>query len=177
MTKVKVSAQEEYGLRCILQIARRQGGQAERPMTLGEIAREEGLTVPHVAKLIRILRKAGLVRSVLGRTGGYSLGRTADTISLAEILAVLGGGRLYDTSYCERHAGDQKVCTHMGDCSIRSLWGVLEDLLERVLRRTMLSELISSEKTMHAVLDERAPVACGSGALALRCTDCGQGAR
>jgi len=172
---VKVSAQEEYGLRCILQIARRQRHGQASPMTLGEIAREEGLTVPHVAKLIRILRRSGLVKSVLGRTGGYTLKRTADTISLAEVLSALGGGRLYDTSYCDRHAGDLKVCTHMGDCSIRSLWGVLEDLLERVLSRTMLSELLSSEKTMHAVLDERAPAACGSGALAVRCTDCGQG--
>jgi Rrf2 family protein len=172
---VKVSAQEEYGLRCILQIARRERHGQASPVTLGEIAREEGLTVPHVAKLIRVLRKAGLVKSVLGRTGGYTLRRTADTISLAEVLSALGGGRLYDTSYCDRHAGDLKVCTHMGDCSIRSLWGVLEDLLERVLRRTMLSELLSSEKTMHAVLDERAPAACGGAVPAVRCTDCGQG--
>ena len=172
---MKVSAQEEYGLRCILQIARHQQAGRGNPLTLGEISRDEGLTVPHVAKLIRSLRKAGLVRSVLGRTGGYSLRRTADTISLAEVLSALGGGRLYDTSYCDRHAGDLKVCTHMGDCSIRSLWGVLEDLLERVLRRTMLSELLTSEKTMHAVLDERAPVACNGGATTMRCADCGQG--
>jgi len=170
---MKVSAQEEYGLRCILQIARHQRSGRANPLTLAEIAREEGLTVPHVAKLIR----TGLVKSVLGRTGGYSLSRSGDKVSVAEVLAALGGGRLYDTSYCDRHAGDLKVCTHMGDCSIRSLWGVLEDLLERVLRRTMLSELISSEKTMHAVLDERAPVACNSGAPVHRCIDCGQGGR
>ena len=174
---MKVSAQEEYGLRCILQIARHQRSGRANPLTLAEIAREEGLTVPHVAKLIRTLRKAGLVKSVLGRTGGYSLSRSGDKVSVAEVLAALGGGRLYDTSYCDRHAGDLKVCTHMGDCSIRSLWGVLEDLLERVLRRTMLSELISSEKTMHAVLDERAPVACNSGVPVHRCIDCGQGGR
>jgi Rrf2 family protein len=174
---MKVSAQEEYGLRCILQIALHQKSGRGNPLTLGEIAREEGLTVPHVAKLIRTLRKAGLVRSVLGRAGGYSLSRTAEKICLAEVLSALGGGRLYDTSYCDRHAGDLKVCTHMVDCSIRSLWGVLEDLLERVLRRTMLSELISSEKRMHAVLDERAPVACNGGVPAPRCIDCGQGGR
>ena len=174
---MKVSAQEEYGLRCILQIARHQGSGRGNPLTLAEISREEGLTIPHVAKLIRALRKAGLVQSVLGRTGGYRLGRTADRISVADVLSALGGGRLYDTSYCDRHAGDLKVCTHMGDCSIRSLWGVLEDLLERVLRRTTLSELIGTEKSMHAVLDERAPVACNGGAAVQRCTDCGQGVR
>ena len=174
---MKVSAQEEYGLRCILQIARRQMTGHGEPVTLAEIAREEGLTVSHVAKLIRTLRRAGLVKSVLGRTGGYSLARGAGQISVAEVLAALGGGRLYDTAYCDRHAGDQKVCAHMGDCSIRSLWGVLEILLDRVLRRTMLSELVSSEQKMHAVLDERAPVACAVGGAALHCVDCGQGGR
>src|SRR3989442_8975956 len=78
VTKMKVSAQEEYGLRCILQIARHQRSGRANPLTLAEITREEGLTVPHVAKLIRTLRKAGLVKSVLGRTGGYSLSQTAD---------------------------------------------------------------------------------------------------
>ncbi|OLE67611.1 MAG: hypothetical protein AUG09_01655 [Acidobacteria bacterium 13_1_20CM_2_68_7] len=172
---MKVSAQEEYGLRCILQVALHARRGRSNPLTLGEIAREEGLTVPHVAKLIRTLRKAGLVKSTLGRTGGYVLTRDASRISIAEVLAALGGGRLYDGGYCERHAGDLKVCTHMGDCSIRSLWGVLEELLEKVLSRTMLSELISSEKTMHAVLDERAPVACNGGAATVHCADCGLG--
>lgn len=174
---MKVSAQEEYGLRCILQIARRQMSGHGGPVTLAEIARDEGMTVPHAAKLIRTLRKAGLVKSVLGRTGGYSLARSAGQTSVAEVLAALGGGRLYDTAYCERHAGDLKICTHMVDCSIRSLWGVLEVLLDRVLRRTMLSELVSSEKKMHAVLDERSPVACAAGGAALHCIDCGPGER
>ena len=117
---MKVSAREEYGLRCMLQLARRQQGGTGLPLTLAEIAREERLTVPHVAKLIRTLRKAGLVRSVLGRTGGYTLTRKAEEISVAEVLASLGG-KLYDTEYCGRFSGEQAICAHMGDCSIRSL--------------------------------------------------------
>jgi Rrf2 family protein len=158
---MKVSAQEEYGLRCVLQIARHQNLGNFTPLTLGEIARDEGLTVPHVAKLIRKLRKSGLVKSVLGRTGGYVLTRPAHEISVAEILAALGG-KLYDTDYCGKHAGDLAVCSHMGDCSIRSLWSVLEGLLERVLSKTMLSELVRSEQGMAAVLDGKA-AAVGSG--------------
>ncbi len=155
---MKVSAQEEYGLRCLLQLARRQKAGDRHPLTLSEIAREEGLSVPNVAKLIRRLRKAGLVRSVLGRTGGYTLARGAEDMSVAEALAALGG-KLYDTDYCGKFAGDQAVCTHMGDCSIRSLWGVLESLVERILGKTMLSELICSERGMATMLQERAPAA------------------
>ena len=153
---MKVSAQEEYGLRCMLQLARRQREGNGQPLTLAEMARHEGLTVPHVAKLIRSLRKAGLVTSVLGRTGGYTLSRSAGEISVAQILAALGG-KLYDTEYCNKYSGDLAICTHMGDCSIRSLWGVIETLLERVLSRTKLSELICTESGMSAVLDGRTP--------------------
>jgi Rrf2 family protein len=155
---MKVSAREEYGLRCMLQLARRQRGGNGGPVTLAEISREERLTVPHVANLIRTLRKAGLVKSVLGRTGGYTLTRRAEEISVAEVLAALGG-KLYDTEYCGRFSGEQAICAHMGDCSIRSLWGVLETLLERVLGKTMLAELISSEERMSAVLGDRTPAA------------------
>lgn len=151
---MKVSPQEEYGLRCMLQLARRQIGGYEEPLTLGEIGRDEGLTVAHVAKLIRMLRIAGLVRSALGRRGGYTLARGADSISVAEILHVLGG-RLYDPEYCDRYTGDLEICIHMGDCTIRSLWGVLETPLEDVLRKTMLSEMVRTECGMTAVLDGR----------------------
>ena len=152
---MKVSAQEEYGLRCMLQLARRQRSGNGQPLTLAEIAREEGLTVPHVAKMIRRLREAGLVLSVLGRTGGYTLAREAARINVAEILAALGG-KLYHPDYCAKYSGDLATCAHMGDCSIRSLWGVLESALEKVLSRTMLAELVSTESGMIAVLGGRA---------------------
>jgi Rrf2 family protein len=160
---MKVSAQEEYGLRCALQLARRQRSGNGDPLSLGEMAREEGLSVPHVAKLIRELRRAGVVRSVLGRTGGYVLARDAATISVQEVLDALGG-KLYDGNYCQRYSGDLATCTHMGDCSIRSLWGVLESILGRVLSRTMLADLVCSESGMTAVLDARRPGAARTGA-------------
>ena len=150
---MKVSAQEEYGLRCMLQLARHQRESIETPMTLGELARHEGLTIAYVAKMIRGLRRAGLLRSVLGRTGGYTLSRSAAEISVAEILGALGG-KLYDTDYCNRYSGDQATCAHMGDCSIRSLWGVIETLLDRVLGDTMLADLIGNEQQMCSVLDD-----------------------
>lgn len=153
---MKVSAQEEYGLRCMLQLARRQRNGAGQPLTLAEIARDEGLTVPYVAKLIRGLRTSGLVLSALGRSGGYTLARDAEEISVSEILKALGG-RLYDPEYCNRYSGDQATCTHMGDCSIRSLWGVLETLLEGVLKKTMLADLVRTEQGMCAVLDGMTP--------------------
>jgi len=91
---MKVSAQEEYGLRCMLQLARRHKDGGAGPLTLAEVARDEGLTVAYAAKLVRRLRRAGLVKSILGRAGGYSLSRPAHDISVLDVLTALGG-KLY----------------------------------------------------------------------------------
>ena len=55
---MKISAQEEYGLRCLLRLAQ-SGDRASA--TLPEIAAAEGLSVPYAAKLLSVLRQAGLI--------------------------------------------------------------------------------------------------------------------
>lgn len=139
---MKVSAQEEYGLRCMLQLARHEATGTVEPLTLAEVARHEGLTVAYVAKIVRRLRRAGLVKSVLGRSGGYSLTREPGRITVAEVLNSLGG-RLYTNDYCNRFTGDRASCAHLGDCTIQTLWGVVEGLLDRVLGQTTLRDLLA----------------------------------
>ncbi|HEX6184752.1 MAG TPA: Rrf2 family transcriptional regulator, partial [Pyrinomonadaceae bacterium] len=69
---MKVSAQEEYGLRCLLQLA--QWGEGEY-LTLGQIAEREGISSANAGKLLWILSKANLVSSIRGTKGGYRLAR------------------------------------------------------------------------------------------------------
>src|SRR5258708_22096529 len=57
---MKITAQEEYGLRCILQLASVPAGE---PLAGGEIARREGLSYPYVEKLLWTLKRAGLTKS------------------------------------------------------------------------------------------------------------------
>ena len=69
---MKISAQEEYGLRCLMRLAQAEEGHS---LTLPEVAAAEGLSVPYVAKLLAVLRQAGLIDSARGRTGGYRLAK------------------------------------------------------------------------------------------------------
>ena len=63
---MKITSQEEYGLRCLMRLARAEGQSA----TLPEIAAAEGLSVPYVAKFMTVLRQAGLIdRSEERRVG------------------------------------------------------------------------------------------------------------
>ena len=155
---MKLTSQEEYGLRCILSLARAAlppAGGASSPegafLTLHDIAKKEGLSVPYAGKLIRLLGRAGLVESVRGCKGGYRLARPSESISVAEALAALGG-KIYEAGTCERYTGDRRFCVHTNDCSIRSLWSGIQILIDEVLSRTTLHDLVQTEKTMGQVI-------------------------
>ena len=141
---MKLSAQEEYGLRCLLYMARH--GE-NRSHSIPEISRAEGLSVPNVAKLMRILRLGGLVASVRGQAGGYTLSRPADRIPVSEVLALLGGS-FYSEQFCTRHAGLERSCAHAGDCSVRLLWRTVQEALDGILERTTLRDLLRPEQEM-----------------------------
>ena len=174
---MKFTAQEEYGLRCMLQFARCLHGDGAvaggKPyLTIGEIAEIEGLTPQYAGKLIRILRLGGLLESVRGRHGGYRLARPIEKISIGEVLAVLGG-RVFQSGYCSRYSGDRKLCVHTIDCAIRSLWGSLQEMVDQVLSKIKLDDLISSEKRMSEWLGPLTgsalglfPSGAGSGGIA-----------
>lgn len=142
---MKLSAQEEYGLRCLLQMAR-QGGES---VTIGELAGLEGISTPNAAKILRVLRRGGYVRSTRGQAGGYLLARPAHEINVGEALALLGG-RLYDPRFCDKHSGMERSCHHLSDCSIRSVWRLVQDAVDQVLGRLTLQDLLRNEQEMAA---------------------------
>ncbi len=139
---MKISAQEEYGVRCLLQLGRRGDGAS---LTIPEISRAEGISSHYAAKLLRVLRKGGLIKSVRGQSGGYTLAKPLDQITVAEAMAVLGG-RLYDPEFCDSHGGGgEMVCAHTTACSIRSLWHSLQRAVDQVLGKTTLADLLPKD--------------------------------
>jgi Rrf2 family protein len=149
---MKMTTQEEYGLRCLLRLGREPAGES---LTISELSRREGIASPTVAKMMRILRRAGLVRSTRGKEGGYTLSRSPEAINIGEALAALGG-RLFDARFCERHSGAFRLCTHTPDCSIRSVWRVLQDVVDGVLGRMTLKDLLHTEEEVTASVSPRA---------------------
>lgn len=143
---MKLSSQEEYGLRCLLRVGR-EG--MEGSVTIPQLSRAEGITEPNVAKMMRLLRQGGFVQSTRGQSGGYSLARPAAEINLGEALACLGG-RLYEPGFCDSHTGIERLCTHMPDCSIRSVWRMLQTAVDQVLGRITLKDLLVPEHEMNA---------------------------
>jgi len=141
---LKLSAQEEYGLRCLLQVAWRGNGGS---VTIPEISQAEGLSAPNVAKMMRLLRLGGLVKSTRGQLGGYVLATSAHKIRLAEVLDLIGGP-LYSSEFCVNHSGEQEICPHSSECSLRSVWRTLQAVLSGVFEQITLQDLLCDEREM-----------------------------
>lgn len=164
---MKLSAQEEYGLRCLLHMVRSAPGES---LSIPEISRAEGLSIPNVAKLMRLLRIGGFVSSVRGQAGGYMLARPADQISVGEVLELLGG-TVFGPGFCQRHSGVLEECAHHDDCAVRCLWSTMQHMVENLLKKTTLKDLLRSQQEMEEWLNglgAAAPAAAGTPAAAGR---------
>jgi Rrf2 family protein len=147
---MKLTSHEEYGFRCLVKIGSSVGSNGGA-LTIPEISEAEGISQAYVAKLLRILRRGGFVKSARGNVGGYSLARPAGEIVVGEVLAALGG-KMFETDFCESHSGTAKICAHSTDCSIRTLWRRVQVALDEVLGKTTLQDLLRSESQMTGFL-------------------------
>ena len=144
---MKLSAHEEYGLRCLLRIGL--AGKDES-VTIPEISQAEALSPAYAAKLLRILRRGGFITSARGKAGGYTLSRPADHIVIGDVIDVLGGRLFESKNFCHEHAGQTQVCTRSVDCSVRSLWHAVQSVVDEVLSKTTLQDLLRSEGEMNS---------------------------
>lgn len=147
---MKISAQEEYGLRCLLQLARAEV--VGETLTLSQIAQSEGISVANAGKLMWILSKAGLVQSQRGTKGGYHLARPAAEIRLNQVIRVLDGERV--DSHCKSYTGIMDTCVHTGDCGIRPVIVELHQVVDNALSEITLSQLLDTEANVDATLHQ-----------------------
>src|SRR5512145_1062145 len=145
---MKLSAQEEYGLRCLLQLAKSE--HKGESLTLSQIAGLEGISSANAGKLMWILTKAGLVQSTRGTKGGYVLAKPAAEIRLNQVIRVLEGEPA--ESHCKSYAGVLDACIHTGDCGIRPVIVELHQIVDNALAEITLSQLLGSEANVDAVL-------------------------
>jgi len=139
---MKFSTQEEYGLRLLLRIAK---SDSSKGLTIPEISEQEGISTANAGKILRMLRLAGFIESARGQTGGYHLTRVPAQIPISEVLTALGG-KLYESGFCDLHSGVENICTNSIDCSIRSLWKMIQTMLDGVLDKLSLQDLLGKEQ-------------------------------
>ncbi len=136
------STKAEYGVRVMAHLAR---NDSEDPISLGAIAEAEGLPLAYLEHLAQRLRRAGLIESRRGAHGGYSLGRPAKSITMAEVVEALEG-EIAPIECITQSPDGALVCVREGDpghdpCPTKLLWTRVQGSIVRTLTEMTLADL------------------------------------
>ena len=119
------------------------------PVTLAGVAERQHISLSYLEQLFGKLRRRGLVESVRGPGGGYSLARDATKISVADI--ILAVDEPIDATSC----GGEENCRDDRRCMTHDLWAGLNKHIHAYLSEISLAELIPVTKQERVVLHDR----------------------
>lgn len=132
---MKFSTRARYGLRLMMELTREL--EKQDLVHLGRVAKITGLSMNYLAQLAIPLRNAGLLHGISGKNGGYRLARSADTITVREILeAVQGPIGLTD---CANHP---ELCLNCSFCEARMIFVIATYRMVEVFEKTTLADLL-----------------------------------
>jgi len=135
------SAQEAYGLRCVMQLARNQNGE---PVTAKQISESEMISLDYVHKLLGILKRKGFVESRRGINGGFRLSKKPHEISIREVLDHLQS-ELNTEGHCARFTRDGRYCPWWGKCEIKPFLDSVFNYYEELASKVTLGDLLDGE--------------------------------
>ncbi len=118
---------------------------ADSVVSLTEISKRQSISLSYLEQLFGKLRKAGLVESHRGHSGGYSLSRPSEGIKLDAIIAAVDEDiKLHGcTPEIKQH------CTgHTTQCLTHSLWDALEAHIEDFLAKVSVADVVSQNLTV-----------------------------
>jgi Rrf2 family iron-sulfur cluster assembly transcriptional regulator len=123
----------EYGLRGLLFLAKQP---PEKVTLISKISRDQNIPEAFLAKIFQRLSKTGLLRSVRGAKGGFSLGKPAHQITMREIIEALEGPIALNR--CLVKKGE---CEEERSCPLRPVWEELQQRVLEILDRTTMEDL------------------------------------
>jgi len=134
---MKVSTKGRYGLRAMMDLARKFG---KGPIMMSEIAEQEDLSPKYLHALLASLRASGLIRSVRGAGGGYMLAKSPDKIPIDAIITALEGP--LELTDC---VSAPDICIRGDECAARRVWLKASEALQSAMGNLTLSDLIDQD--------------------------------
>jgi Rrf2 family transcriptional regulator, cysteine metabolism repressor len=144
---VNISMKSRYAVRALTELARFEEAAPGKPVPLGDIASEREMPLQFLEQVFAALRRAGIVRSRRGVSGGYLLARPAAEITVLDVVAALDG--VPSPAECT-----QGLCDRADGCGAASVWIEAQQALEHVLSTTTVGDLLAREDALRG----RAPM-------------------
>jgi Rrf2 family protein len=143
---VRVSTRGDYASRALLSLAL--GTDLSIPTSVRDLANRTGLPQPYLEQILLSLKGVGLVRSKRGVGGGYVLARSAEQITLAEIVAAVDGP-IVAGDFGEPHKDG--ACDHEGQCVLLGVWADVGSHMREHLSSFTLADMVLQARGGRAV--------------------------
>ncbi len=136
---MKISTKGRYGLRALVDLS--MNGKSGFPVLLADIARRQGISDKYLEQIATQLHRAGIVKTVRGRKGGYLLGRPEKDIRVSDVIEALEGPICIVDCV---NAPDS--CEKTSVCSTRDIWMLLSKRIEETLASFTIADLAKSQE-------------------------------
>ena len=134
-----VTQKKQYALRAIFELARQQG---DEPVKSAMIAKVQAIPLRFLEVIMGQLKRAGLVDSKRGFSGGYTLTQPPNQIHVGDIFRVLDRE---DNSQACMACTSKGDCPFIGDCVFMKLWDHAQQAMDAVYDQTTIQALIDRE--------------------------------
>ncbi len=142
---MKFSTRTRYGLRFLVHLASCPQGQL---VQLGELAKEEGISAGYLEQIVRHLKPLGIMNSVRGAAGGYTLACTPQDINMEQVFLHLEG----DISPVNC-LNNKEQCARENFCTTRAFWDTLDQHFRDFLKNMTLQDVIDKYGTCEMSTD------------------------
>ncbi len=119
----------------------------EGPIELKEIAKRENISLKYLEQVIIPLRSAGVVKSVRGSKGGYSLAKSPSETCLNDLVEILEGP--INLIECLR---DPKACQKSSFCVTRDIWKEVSEAIYQIFHSITLEEMVNRRKEKEGLI-------------------------
>ena len=136
---LKISTKGRYGLRALIDIAK---NDSNDPVSITSIASRQGISERYLEQLMGKLKRAGILNSIRGASGGYVLARDTSDISVGDILRALEGS--LDPVDC-LGLNDGHICEIADTCSSKYVWNKISESINRTVDEIKLDRLVKEE--------------------------------
>ena len=133
---LRISKLTDYGVVLATHLAAPREGDT---LAVSDLARETGIPQPTVSKVLKQLSRAGVVEGQRGAQGGYRLARTADQITIAEVIAAVEGPIGVTECATDDELGTCELETR---CDVRTNWQRINRAVSDALEGIRLSDMV-----------------------------------
>lgn len=147
---LKFTLRVEYAIKALVRL-----GVSDEPMSVPQIASVERIPTNFLEQILVRLRRKGLVNSIRGKKGGYTLAVPPHEITVLDVIEAVEGK--YGLAKCLVPGGEEECFVPATDCVLRSVWNRIQAKIKDILSDITVESIIQ-ESNLREMLRRRAKV-------------------